>query len=108
MKQLQVYMNDTPAGVLTEEHPGRGYTFAYDASYLASDWPPVSLTLPKRQEEYTSEYLFPAFANILPEGQNRKFICRVFHIDERDLFSLLYTMADGEFVGALNVRKIKE
>lgn len=108
MRQLHIYMNDTLAGVLTEQHPGGGYTFVYDTSYQASSQPPISLTLPKRQEPYTSEYLFPVFANILPEGANRKVICRVYHLDERDLFSLLYIMADGEFVGALNARKIKE
>lgn len=27
MKQLGVYLNDIKAGILTEQHPGNGYTF---------------------------------------------------------------------------------
>ena len=47
MRQLEVYMNDRKAGVLTEQHPGKGYVFQYDKDYLSSDSPSVSVTLPK-------------------------------------------------------------
>ncbi len=106
MRQLAVYLNDTKAGVLTEEHPGRGYIFQYYEEYLNSSNPPVSVTLPKRAEAYKSEYLFPFFTNMLPEGGNRRVICRSLRIDETDLFSLLVAMADKDFIGAVNVRKI--
>lgn len=105
MRELYVYTNDNKAGVLSEERPGCGYTFIYDADYLASDQPPVSVTLPKRQEAYQSEHLFPFFTNMLPEGANRKVICRTLKIDEQDFFGLLSAMANQDFIGAVQIKK---
>lgn len=106
MKRLAVYYNDTKAGVLTEQHPGSGYTFLYGEDYLHSELPPVSATLPKRSLVYKSEHLFPFFSNMLPEGANRRVICRFRRIDENDFFGLLEAMADKDFIGAVNVRKM--
>lgn len=108
MKKLDVYMNDDKAGVLTELHPGKGYIFCYDDAYLASDLPPVSVTLPKSQKIYESEHLFPFFTCHMPEGANRRVICRTQRIDERDFFSLLTVMADKDCIGAVQLRKIKD
>ena len=74
MRQLDVYVNDVKAGMLTELNPGKGYTFVYTEAYLDSDLPPVSLTLPKRKEAYEAEFLFPFFGGI----RGRVFI-PVFH-----------------------------
>ncbi|MBP3471077.1 MAG: HipA N-terminal domain-containing protein [Paraprevotella sp.] len=108
MRALNVFMNDSKAGVLTEAHPGKGYSFCYDAGYLSSELPPISVTLPKRKEIYESDYLFPFFTNMLPEGANRRVICRALKIDENDFFGLLTAMADKDFVGAVEVRRITE
>jgi serine/threonine-protein kinase HipA len=105
MRQLAVYSNDTFAGTLTEVERGGKCRFEYDAAYLASSLQPVSLTLPKRREPYEAEYLFPFFTALLPEGANRRYICRTKHIDEKDLFGLLDAMAGADFIGAVNVRK---
>ena len=48
MRQLYVYMNDLKAGVLTENTPGKEYTFCYDENYLSTENPSISVTLPKR------------------------------------------------------------
>ena len=48
MRQLDVYVNDIKAGVLTEKHPGDGYCFQYEADYYLSDAPSISVTLSKR------------------------------------------------------------
>ena len=40
MRQLEVYVNDMKAGLLTEINPGKGYTFVYTEAYAASDMPP--------------------------------------------------------------------
>ena len=106
MRQLEVYFNETKAGRLTEQHPGSGYTFRYYGDYLASSMPPVSTTLPKRADAYYSEHLFPFFCNMLPEGANRRVICRSLKIDEQDFFGLLEAMADRDFIGAVNVRRM--
>jgi serine/threonine-protein kinase HipA len=107
MRQLEVFVNDTKAGLLTEKNPGHGYTFLYDEDYASSSNPPISVTMPKRSEVYESEHLFPIFLNNLPEGGNRKAICRLHHLDERDFFGLLTVMADKDCIGAVNVRKLK-
>ena len=105
MRQLNVYVNNNKAGVLTEQYPGKGYTFRYDDAYLASGYPAISVTLPKQKEVYESEYLFPLFTNMLPEGANRKIICRSLRIDENDFFGMLTAMADKDFIGAVQIRK---
>ena len=106
MRQLGVYNNNVLAGVLTEQTPGRGYVFAYDAAYLASGAAPVSVTLPLQSTPYESESLFPFFVNLLPEGANRTVICRKFRIDEADLFGLLTVMSGRDFIGAVSVQSI--
>jgi len=106
MRQLAVYFNDIKAGTLTERHPGVGYTFQYGENYLNSTMPPISATLPKQSVVYHSEHLFPFFSNMLPEGANRRVICRSQRIDENDFFGLLEAMADKDFIGAVNVRRI--
>ncbi len=106
MRELAVYFNDIEAGILTETYPGAGYTFQYKEDYLNSKMPPISVTLPKQSTAYNSEYLFPFFSNMLPEGANRRVICRSLRIDEKDSFGLLYAMADKDFIGAVNIRRI--
>lgn len=104
MRKLYVYVNEHKAGVLTEQYPGKGYTFVYDESYLTSGQPAISVTLPKQKDAYESESLFPFFSNMLPEGANRKVICRASRIDETDYFGLLTVMAGSDFIGAVNLR----
>lgn len=105
MRQLDIYFNDTKAGVLTEHSPGHGYRFEYDREYLNSDLPSISATLSKSRDVYESEYLFPFFVNMLPEGANRRVICRNLRLDETDFFGLLSAMAGKDFIGAVNVRR---
>lgn len=106
MKQLNVYINDSKAGVLTELIPGRSYTFEYSPMYLLPDNPPVSVTMPKRETPYSSNRLFPVFTNMLPEGANRRAICRSLRIDENDYFGILEAMADKDIIGAVQLKKI--
>lgn len=107
MRQLAVYFNDIKAGVLTEKFPGQEYTFQYHEDYRNSSMPPISVTFPKQQKVFISQFLFPFFTNMLPEGINKKVICNSQRIDENDAFSLLVAMDDKDFIGAINVREIK-
>ena len=43
---------------------------------------------------------------MLPEGANRRAICRSLKIDENDYFGLLDAMAGKDFIGAVNIRRI--
>ena len=109
MRKAEVYCHDIKAGILTEEVPGKNYTFTYDKSYLAdSSHEPISLTMPMREEPYHSKYLFPFFTNMLPEGATRKIVCRSWRLDEKDFFGLLLKIATFDTIGAVTVKDISE
>lgn len=106
MRQLDVYAGGSLAGRLSESAPGKGYSFVYDGNYLSSDCPSISVLMPKSGREFHSEDLFPFFVNMLPEGANRKIICRESRLDENDNFGLLCRMADADFIGAISFERI--
>ena len=108
MRRAQVYVNGRPAGVLTREDDG-SYTFGYDRNYLQDPAATaVSLTLPKREEPYRSEYLFPFFFNMLSEGANKAIQSRILKIDGNDYFTLLLKTAHTDTIGAVTVKEIQE
>ena len=107
MRQLLVFVNDQHAGSITELQPGKGYEFCYEPEYLQSDGSAISLTLPKRKEPYQSEHLFPFFTNMLPEGANRKAMCRHMHLDEEDYFGMLMATVGTDMIGSVNFRNTK-
>lgn len=104
MRQLDVYYNNTKAGVLIERHPGRDYVFRYEPDYLLSGGKSISVTLPITKEIYESAELFPFFTNMLPEGANRSILCRHLRIDEKDFFGMLSAMAGKDFIGAVHIK----
>jgi serine/threonine-protein kinase HipA len=98
-----VNYNGIPAGELQKD--SSGYTFRYLESYLFnSDYPPVSLSFPKRDAPFRSEKLFPFFYGLLSEGENKDIYCKVLKIDKDDHFSLLLKTAEFDTVGAVTVR----
>lgn len=106
MRALEVYRNGTLAGTLTEVNRKR-YIFRYNDTYFNdSHKPPISLTLPKTQQEYTSSFLFPFFFNMLSEGANRKLQSIQLRIDEEDHFGLLSATAQHDTIGAITVKPI--
>ena len=103
---MEVLRNGILAGLLTEENQ-RSYSFRYDDAYFNdSAKPPISLTLPKTQQEYRREYLFPFFFNMLSEGVNRKLQCTALKIDEEDHFGLLLATAQYDTIGAVTIKPI--
>jgi serine/threonine-protein kinase HipA len=106
MRKVEVYRNGLLAGTLTEESHNK-YVFCYENAYFADQrQPPVSLTLPKTQQQYESNFLFPFFFNLLSEGVNRKLQCTQLRIDENDHFGLLIATAQQDTVGAITVKPI--
>ncbi len=106
MRAVEIYLNGTLAGILTEENRHL-YVFRYDKNYfIDTNQPAISLTLPKTQKEYSSEFLFPFFANMLSEGVNRKLQGTCFRIDEEDSFGLLMATAQYDTIGAVTVKPI--
>ncbi len=106
MRSVEVYRNRELAGVLKEQN-SKSYSFRYtDAYYADPQKPAISLTLPKTQQEYNANHLFPFFFNMLSEGANRKLQCRLLKIDEEDDFGLLAATARYDTIGAVTVKPI--
>ena len=106
MRKAEVYRNGTLAGTLTEKTRQR-FVFSYDDNYFNdTNQPAISLTLPKNQKEYISDFLFPFFFNMLSEGVNRKLQSTLLRIDEEDNFGLLMATAQYDTIGAVTVKPI--
>ena len=87
-RKAYVYVRDTYAGVLSETDSG--YTFSYDRAYmLRADATAVSLTLPLREEPYSSSTLFSFFDGLIPEGWLLNVISRNWKLLPTDRFGLL-------------------
>lgn len=108
MRKVKVYRNKELAGELIQENKNR-YTFKYTDSYFSNDsLPAISLTLPKSQQVYESDFLFPFFFNMLSEGVNRKLQSRQLKIDEKDYFGLLMETAKYDTIGAITLKPDNE
>lgn len=104
MKQAVVFLRGVKAGILTEDE--NGYTFAYDADYLASaDAEAVSLTLPLSDKPYRDKVLFPFFDGLIPEGWLLDIAEKNWKIDARDRMSLLVVCCK-DCIGAVGVESI--
>ncbi|MBO9633782.1 MAG: HipA N-terminal domain-containing protein [Chitinophagaceae bacterium] len=107
MRSAKILYNGQLAGILSKS--GKLYRFVYDKQYLLkAGTRPISVTLPKREEPYESNILFPALVNRLSEGANKALQNRVLKIDEYDYFSLLLATAETETIGPLTVKEIYE
>ena len=105
-RKAQVFVSDKYAGLL--EETDAGYSFAYDPAYLsASDALPVSLTLPLRDEPYTSPTLFPFFDGLIPEGWLLNIAVHNWKISENDRFGLLLTTC-RDCIGNVNIRSLTQ
>lgn len=108
MRQAEIFYKKAVSGLLTQLDNG-SFIFRYhDQWFESKDKSAISLTLPKDQQEYKSEYLFPFFYNMLPEGSNKQNICFELRIDPKDHFGLLLTTAKHDTIGAIQVKEIEQ
>lgn len=108
MRKAKVLFREDEAGMLTQHDDGT-FTFQYHDSWVEDfGRPPVSLTLPKQRNPYRSNFLFPFFYNMLPEGSNKQVICKLNQIDNDDYFGLLMVAAKNDAIGAVRVQKIDD
>jgi serine/threonine-protein kinase HipA len=108
MRKVEVFKNGVLAGILSEETRNR-FVFRYDDTYFNDiSKPAISLTLPKTRNEYTSDYLFPFFFNMLSEGVNRKLQSVLWKIDEEDDFGILMQTAQYDIIGAITIKPLLE
>ncbi len=106
MRIAEVYNNGILAGYLIEESPHR-YVFRYSDAYFGDEnRPAISLTLPKHQQEYRSEFMFPFFSNMVAEGANLEIQSRYLKIDERDVLGLLAATAQYDTIGTITIKMI--
>lgn len=104
MREVDVLYKNVYAGTLTERTKNE-YVFRYGDDYLNNpSLPPVSLTLPKTQQEYVSQYVFPFFTNLLPEGTNRKVFCSIYKLDEKDFFGMLMATDGLDIIGNVSIK----
>lgn len=108
MRKAKILYKDEEAGILTQHDDG-SFTFHYHDYWIAdSSKPGISLTLPKREQEFHSKFLFPFFYNMLPEGSNRQVVSKYNKIDLDDYFGLLMTTAKDDSIGAVRFIKIEK
>lgn len=108
MRKIDVYYGDVFAGRLVELARG-SYDFIYDDAFLSDkSTPPVSVNLPKSHKVYHSKHIFPVFTNMLPEGANRRALCRLKKVDEKDFFGMLEMICGMDAIGKFVLKRTKE
>ena len=106
MRVAQILYKGERAGVLTQLDNG-SFHFIYNQDWVLDDSKPsISLTLPKNQIEFKSEALFPFFYHLLPEGVNKRMICKTYKIDEDDAFGILLQASKVDTVGAVTITRV--
>ena len=107
MRQGNVYYKDTLAGKIMETADG-DYIFAYEASY-ATHYPKqfITFSMPVRIEAYTSDWLFPFFEGLIPEGWLLEIATKNWKIKANDRMGLLLACCQN-CIGAVSVVPIKE
>ncbi len=101
-QKLIAYKETSIVGTLHQVNE-EDYVFSYAVSWLESKAPqPLSLTLPLREEPFSSESTKAFFANLLPEGQVRDHYASKFRISPDDDFALLAQLA-GDCAGAISL-----
>jgi HipA-like protein len=105
MRKADILFKGDHAGVL-EQHDNGAFTFSYLEKWMSDPGrPDICLTLPKTDSPFYSEYLFPFFYSMLPEGSNKQVVCKLNKIDQNDHFGLLMTTARFDTIGAVTVLK---
>lgn len=106
MRIAQILYKGERAGILTQLDNG-SFHFTYNEDWLSDNSKPsISLTLPKSQIEFESGALFPFFYHLLPEGINKRMICKIYKIDENDAFGILLQASKVDTVGAVTIERM--
>ena len=104
MRRAEVYLYDRLAGHLTEDE--EGYTFQYDADYLADDPVMLSVNFPLHNGKFHDRMLFPFFDGLIPEGWLLEIAVDNGKLDPHDRMGLLLACC-RDCIGAASVREVK-
>lgn len=100
--RLIVEVQRKQAGTLTKTE--RGFEFAYRMGY---DGPPVSLTLPVREQPYRFDSFPSFFDGLLPEGVGLEGLLRTRKLDRNDWMGQLLAVG-GDVPGFVTLRASKQ
>lgn len=107
MRKAKVLFKNEEAGILMQHDDG-SFSFLYHDDWVANkDKKSISLTLPKNEKEFHSQYLFPFFYSMLLEGSNKQVACKLNRIDLEDNFGLLMITAKNDSIGAVRIIKLE-
>ncbi len=99
---LTVWWDGRDVGLLSLDRHGE-MRFAYSEAWLADKAaPPVSFSLPKRQQPFSRREARPFFEGLLPEEEQREAIAAALGISKGNEFRLLESLG-GEVAGALTL-----
>lgn len=103
MRYAFVYYENIRAGILRETDDG--FVFQYDEGYVLNETTkPISLTLPKTTEAYSSNILFSFFDGLIPEGWLLELLIKQYSFDLRDRFGILLKTGE-DVIGAVSVKE---
>jgi serine/threonine-protein kinase HipA len=100
MRSAKAFFENDLAGYLIELEDGKKYRFQYESGYSG---PPISLTMPVREEPYLFDEFPPFFDGLLPEGFLLEALLRLKKIDRNDKFGQLLILG-ADTVGAVTVK----
>ncbi len=104
MRRAEILIDQQLAGILTETEDA--YSFEYDKTYLKSKpQKAVSLTLPLQEEPIKSDYLFPFFDGLIPEGWLLELVQKNWKLNPRDRMGLLLATC-RDCIGNISVRPL--
>lgn len=101
MRKALIKIHNKKAGIFIEESQ-QHYLFQYNKEY---DGPPISLTMPVRDEVYAYENFPPFFEGLLPEGIQLEGLLKKYKIDKYNYFKQLL-VSGLDLVGAVTVENI--
>ena len=101
MRSARIFFENDLAGLLTESEDGKVFRFKYGPGY---NGPPISLTMPVRNEIYLFDEFPPFFDGLLPEGFQLEALLRQKKLDRNDKFGQLLIIG-LDTVGAVTVKE---
>ncbi len=100
-KRAKILYDGVMAAMLSETDDG--HVMQYDEQYLEHpESNPISLTLPKQKEAYTSKTLFAFFDGLIPEGWLLDIAVDHWKVKANDRFELLLTTC-RDTIGAVTI-----
>ena len=96
------YNNKVFVGVLLENQSNKSYLIQYDENYTG---PPLSLTMPISQKEYSFNNFPPFFEGVLPEGVQLEALLKIKKLNRDDYFGQLMAVGN-DLVGAFSVKEV--